>query len=289
LVQHNAFIAALLRMSVNSSTRSLAGIGLRAAHYREFLDGRPDVGWLEVHSENYFGEGGFDLHVLEHVRRDYPLSLHGVGLSLGSTDGLRETHLKKLQRLVARFEPLLVSEHLCWGAYGGRHFNDLLPLPYTEEALALMVTRVEQVQSLLGRRILVENVSSYLEYRDSSLPELEFAAELARRSGCGILLDINNLYVNSVNHGFDAAAALAALSREAVKEIHLAGHTRGDVCLIDDHGSPVIDGVWTLYEAALARLGPVHTLIERDTRIPPLAELIDEARRAAHLLERVDG
>jgi uncharacterized protein (UPF0276 family) len=257
--------------------RSLAGIGLRAAHYRQFLEDRPRIGWLEVHSENYFGAGGFDLHVLDHVRRDYPLSLHGVGLSLGSADGLREQHLTKLQNLVARIEPLLVSEHLCWGAHGGRHFNDLLPMPYTEEALALMVARVDHVQTALGRSILVENVSSYLQYRDSAMPELEFVAELARRSGCGILFDVNNLHVNAVNHGFDAVAALAALPAHCVQEIHLAGHTRTGDCLIDDHGSRVTDEVWSLYEAARARLGPVRTLIEWDTNIPGLDVLLDEA------------
>ena len=264
-------------MSQPNSMRALAGIGLRAAHYRQFLDERPRRGWLEVHSENYFGAGGFDLHVLEHVRRDYPLSLHGVGLSLGSADGLREQHLAKLRNLVARVEPLLVSEHLCWGAHGGRHFNDLLPLPYTEEALALMVARVDQVQTALGRSILVENVSSYLQYRDSAIPELEFVAEVARRSGCGILFDVNNLYVNAVNHGFDAVAAIAALPAHGVQEIHLAGHTRTGDCLIDDHGSRVTDAVWLLYDAARARLGPVRTLIEWDTNIPGLDVLLDEA------------
>ena len=267
-------------------TSSLAGIGLRAAHYRHFLDGRPRIGWLEVHSENYFGAGGYDLHVLQHVRRDYPLSLHGVGLSLGAADGLRERHLAKLQRLVERIDPLLVSEHLCWGAYGARHFNDLLPLPYTEEALALMVERVDRVQSLLGRNILIENVSSYLQYRDAPIPELEFVAELARRSGCGVLLDINNLYVNAVNHGYDPVAALAAVPAHFVREIHLAGHTRGELCLIDDHGSRVIDAVWHLYETALTRLGTVRTLIEWDTDIPELDVLLDEARKAGTILER---
>ncbi|MEO7726564.1 MAG: DUF692 domain-containing protein [Burkholderiales bacterium] len=271
-------------MHQSDTMQSLAGIGLRAAHYRQFIEGSPRIGWLEVHSENYFGAGGYDLHVLEHVRRNYPLSLHGVGLSLGSADGLRELHLAKLQRLVARVEPLLVSEHLCWGAYGERHFNDLLPLPYTEEALALMVARVDQVQTRLGRRILVENVSSYLQYRESAIPELEFVAEVARRSGCGILLDINNLYVNAVNHGFDAAAALAALPAQHVEEIHLAGHTQAQLCLIDDHGSRVTDAVWDLYQAAHARLGAIRTLIEWDTRIPELDVLLDEARKVETLL-----
>jgi uncharacterized protein len=274
-------------MSELSPTHPLAGIGLRATHYPSFLEGRPDVGWLEVHSENYFGAGGYDLHVLEHVRREYPLSLHGVGLSLGSADGLRERHLAKLKQLVERVDPLLVSEHLCWGAWGRHHFNDLLPLPYTEEALSLMVERVEQVQTALARPILVENVSSYLQYRDSAMPELEFAAEVARRSGCGILLDINNLYVNAVNHGFDPHAALAALPAQCVKEIHLAGHARTELCLIDDHGSHVTDPVWSLYEAALARLGRVRTLIEWDTRIPDLDVLLSEARKAETLLDAV--
>lgn len=276
-------------MSVTEHLNELAGIGLRAAHYRAFLDGRPPVGWLEVHSENYFGDGGYDLHVLEHVRRDFPVSLHGVGLSLGSADGLRERHLAKLERLVTRFEPLLVSEHLCWSTYGERHFNDLLPLPYTEQALALMAERVDQLQSKLGRQILIENVSSYLEYRDSTMPELEFAAELARRTGCGLLLDINNLYVNSINHGFDPYAALGTLPEGIVKEIHLAGHSRGEICLIDDHGSRVIDEVWKLYEAALARFGAVRTLIEWDTNIPALEILLDEAGHARRRLERIHG
>ena len=264
---------------------SLAGIGLRAAHYAEFLDGCPRIGWLEVHSENYFGAGGYDLHVLEHVRRDYPLSLHGVGLSLGSADGLRERHLASLQRLVTRVDPRLVSEHLCWGAYGGRHFNDLLPLPYTREALNLMVARVDQVQTALGRAILVENISSYLQYRDAEIPELEFIAELARRSGCGILFDVNNLYVNSVNHGFDPFAALTALPAQRIGEIHLAGHSRSGDCLIDDHGSRVIDPVWALYAAACRQFGALPTLIEWDTDIPGLDVLLDEARRAAAILE----
>jgi uncharacterized protein (UPF0276 family) len=274
-------------MSEISPTHPLAGIGLRAAHYRSFLEDRPDAGWLEVHSENYFGAGGYDLHMLEHVRREYPLSLHGVGLSLGSADGLRERHLAKLEQLVERIDPLLVSEHLCWGAWGQHHFNDLLPLPYTQEALRLMVERVEQVQTALGRPILVENVSSYLQYRDSAMPELEFAAEVARRSGCGILLDINNLYVNAMNHGFDPHAALAALPARCVQEIHLAGHARTELCLIDDHGSRVADPVWSLYEAALARLGRVRTLIEWDTRIPDLDVLLGEARKAETLLDAV--
>ncbi|MEI6304153.1 MAG: DUF692 domain-containing protein, partial [Betaproteobacteria bacterium] len=262
------------------------GIGLRARHYRDFLDGNPPAAWLEVHSENYFGEGGYDLFVLEQLRDRYALSLHGVGLALGSAataddDARVERHLAKLKRLVARIEPAAVSEHLCWGAHRGRHFNDLLPLPYTEEALAHMTTRVHRMQDALGRRVLIENVSSYVAFRASDLSEGEFLAELARRSGCGILLDVNNFYVNQVNHGDDALKAMVALPRELVAEIHLAGHLRTEDGLIDDHGSAVAEPVWRLYEAALARFGAVPTLIEWDTDVPKLAVLLALADLAA--------
>ena len=257
-----------------------AGVGLRAQHYREFLDGRPAAGWLEVHSENYFGDGGYDLHVLRRVRADYPLSLHGVGLALGSVvDGAGE-HLAKLKRLVDAIEPVLVSEHACWGRAAGRHFNDLLPLPYTEEALALMAARVQRVQDTLRRRILIENVSSYVSFIDGDMTEGEFIAELARRAGCGVLLDVNNLYVNQLNHGAEALAAINAIPVDAVAEIHLAGHLVTEQCVIDTHGDRVAAAVWTLYDAALRRFGRVPTLIEWDTDIPPLATLLAEARRA---------
>jgi uncharacterized protein (UPF0276 family) len=256
------------------------GVGLRAAHYPEFLHGNPAVDWLEVHSENYFGGGGYDLHVLEHVRKDYPLSLHGVGLSLGSVDGLRSDHLNKLERLVDRIQPALVSEHLSWGALGARHFNDLLPMPYTQQALGVMVERVTQVQESLGRRILVENVSCYLAYRISEMGEGEFLAELAKRSGCGILLDINNLFVNAGNHRFDADAALATFPLQHVAEIHLAGHASMDDLLIDDHGSRVAPAVWALYERACSRFPDVPVLIEWDSNIPMLDVLLSETRIA---------
>jgi uncharacterized protein (UPF0276 family) len=259
------------------------GIGLRAAHYRAFLDSEPAVGWLEVHSENYFGEGGYDLQVLKQLRCNYPISLHGVALSLGSTDGVRKTHLAKLKRLVEYIEPALVSEHLCWAALGPRHFNDLLPLPYTHEALDLMVAHVSQVQESLRRPILIENVSSYLQYRASEMPELAFLAELGERSGCGILLDVNNLFVNSVNQGFDPVEALDALAPGTVGEIHLAGHSTAGEVLIDDHGCRVASPVWDLYRLACRRLGPVPTLIEWDTAIPPLGVLLDEAATAERL------
>ncbi len=262
-----------------------AGVGLRARHYRDFLEASQPVGWIEVHSENYFGDGGYDRHVLERVRADYPVSLHGVGLGLGSAEGLDERHLAKLKRLVDAIEPALVSEHLCWGAGLGRHFNDLLPLPYTREALALVAERVAKVQDALGRRILVENLSAYLEFAASEMTEGDFIAELARRTGCGILLDVNNLYVNQVNHGTDALATMRAIPVGCVEEIHLAGHLVTEHCLIDHHGSRVTDAVWRLYDAALERFGPVPTLIEWDTDIPELEVLLDEADKARVRME----
>ncbi len=266
--------------------RATAGIGLRAPHYRAFVDGAPGVDWLEVHSENYFGDGGYDLGVLERVRERYPVSLHGVGLAIGAAsdgaacDARFERHLARLASLVDRVEPALVSEHLCWGALGARHFNDLLPLPYTREALAHVAARVARVQDRLRRRILIENVSSYVAFRASEMPELEFVAALAGRTGCAVLLDVNNVYVNARNHGFDAERAVDAMPDCDVAEIHLAGHSVGDDVLIDDHGSRVAPAVWSLYERAIARFGPVPTLIEWDTDVPPLSVLIEEAEAA---------
>jgi len=263
-----------------------AGIGLRAPHYEAIARTRPRLSFLEVHSENFFGDGGPPLAWLERFRADYALSLHGVGLSLGTAGALDDTHLAKLEALVERFEPALVSEHLCWSAIGGRFANDLLPLPYTREALANVVSQIGRVQERLGRRILVENVSSYLEFEASTIPEWEFVAEAARASGCGILLDVNNIHVNSVNHGFDALAYLDAIPAAAVEEIHLAGYEESEGMLIDTHGARVSPEVWTLYDAALERLGPRPTLIEWDTDIPELDVLLAEAARATRSLER---
>jgi uncharacterized protein (UPF0276 family) len=262
-----------------------AGIGLRTPHVRQVLTEQPDVGWLEVHSENFFARGGQVLHVLERARNRYPLSLHGVGLSLGSTDPLSREHLRALKTLVERFEPALVSDHLCWGMVGGRHLNDLLPLPYTEEALGVVCRNVATTQEYLGRQILVENVSSYLQFSDSSIPEWEFLAAVVRRTGCGILLDVNNIYVSSVNHGFDALAYLDAMPPREVQEIHLAGFDSNGVCLIDTHGKPVHGPVWNLYGEALSRLGPVPTLIEWDTDLPALEILLGEAHKAQDILD----
>jgi uncharacterized protein (UPF0276 family) len=238
------------------------GIGLRAPHYRDFLATSQPVDWLEVHSENFFGDGGWDRHVLEYLRRDYPISLHGVGLSLGSADAFAEDHLAKLDQLVRAIEPALVSEHLCWSTNGGQHYNDLLPLPYTEEALVLMAARIEIVQDRLGRTILIENVSSYVAYASSAMTDCEFLALLARRTGCGVLLDANNLYVNSRNHGYDPEAALAPFAAESIGEIHLAGHLVTADALIDHHGDFVAPEVWQLYKRAITRFGPKPTLIE---------------------------
>lgn len=247
------------------------------------------MGWLEAHSENYFAPGGAQPEALERIRAEYPLSLHGVGLSLGSTDPLDRRHLENLKRIVERFEPALVSEHLSWGSFRGRHFNDLLPLPYTEEALRHMVARVTELQDFLGRRVLIENVSSYLQFTSSSMPEWEFLSALALQSGCGILLDVNNVYVNAQNHDLDARAFLARMPENAVREIHLAGHSRksyrGRDILIDTHSTFVCSEVWELYAAAVRRFGQVPTLIEWDTDIPALEVLVDEAHRADAIRE----
>lgn len=266
-----------------------AGIGLRAEHYREVTDSWPSVAWFEVHSENYFGDGGTPLEYLERTRENYPVSLHGVGLSLGSCDPLNRRHLDKLKSLIQRFEPGLVSDHLSWSSVDGSYLNDLLPLPYTEEALRHFAERVQQAQDFLGREILIENPSSYLQYTHSTIPEWEFLAEVARIAGCGILLDVNNIYVSATNHGYDAQQYLRAIPAEKVREMHLAGFTvnrypEGEI-LIDTHNAPVADEVWALYRQAVERLGSLPTLIEWDTDLPPLQVLLDEARRADEILE----
>lgn len=264
-------------------TQPLVGVGLRAPHYRDFLERRPHIDWLEVHTENYLAAGGWDAHVLQRLRRDYPISLHGVGLGLGSARGFSERHLARIAELAARVEPFLVSEHLAWGSTSERHLNDLLPLPLTGEALDLVCSRVERVQECLGRQILLENVSTYLRYRDDAMSEAEFLAAVARRTGCAILLDLNNLYVNEYNHGEDAHAALAALPRDAVAEIHLAGHLLTADAMIDHHGDRVAPAVWALYRAALERFGAVPALIEWDTDLPGLDVLLDEAAQARRI------
>lgn len=263
-----------------------AGIGLRTPHFEAMAAARQAVSFLEVHSENYFADGGPALAWLERFRADYAVSLHGVALSLGSVDRLEPGHLDALARLVSRIEPALVSEHLCWSRIGARHLGELLPLPYSEESLAVVCERVDEAQEHLGRRLLVENVSAYVRYRESTIPEGEFVAEVARRTGCGVLLDVNNAFVNAVNHGTDARAFLAAIDPASVGEIHLAGPERTDDGLIDSHGTRVLPEVWTLFEETIARLGPVPTLVEWDTNIPALEVLLAEAATASAVLAR---
>jgi uncharacterized protein len=263
-----------------------AGIGLRAPHVAEIAAVRPKLAFLEVHAENYMAETVALDRLLE-LRRDYPVSLHGVALSLGSAEELDCVHLGRFKALIERIEPMLVSEHLAWSAIAGAYLNDLLPLPYTEESLDLFCRHVEEGQEALGRRLLIENPSSYLRYRHSCIPEPEFLTQVARRTGCGILCDVNNIYVSAKNFGFDPITYLDALPAEAIGEIHLAGHHAAEDVdiLIDDHGSRVAEPVWDLHAAALRRFGPVPTLIEWDTNLPALEILLDEVRHAQKLAE----
>jgi uncharacterized protein (UPF0276 family) len=265
-----------------------AGVGLRFQHHRAVLEEKPGVAWFEMHSENYFG-GGTPLRYLDAVRRDYPVSLHGVGLSLGSAEGLDERHLGRIRALMERIEPGLISEHLAWNAVDGAHFADLLPLPLTEEALTIVCRNIEVTQDFLGSQILIENPSSYLRYRHSTIPEWEFMAEIAERTGCGILCDVNNIFVSSCNHGFDACHYLRGLPAGRIGEIHLAGHRvrkldDGRSIRIDDHGSRVCDEVWSLYALAAELFGRVPTLIEWDTDVPALATLLQEAAKARTIM-----
>src|SRR5260221_1362938 len=260
------------------------GVGLRAPHVGEITATRPALGWFEVHAENYMG-GGPALAQLDAIRRDYPLSLHGVGLSLGTAEGVDAEHLRRLRSLVERSEPMLVSEHLSWSVSGGVYLNDLLPLPYTEETLEIVAGNVAKAQETRGRPLLVETPSSYLRFRHSTIPEPEFLAALAARTGCGLLCDVNNIHVTCANLGGDAADYLDALPAAAIGEIHLAGHASvvrgGRTLLIDDHGAPVAPEVWRLYRRALRRFGVGPSLVEWAKALPPLAVLLQEARVAA--------
>lgn len=264
-----------------------AGIGLRAPHLRQVREESPPVAWFEVHSENYFVSGGPALAALESVRQRYPLSLHGVGMSLGGADDLDQDHLRQLKALAERIQPAAISEHLCWSAIGGRWLNDLLPLPYTREALDRVCNHVDQVQDVLNRAILVENVSSYLRFLPEDMPEWVFVAEVARRTGCKLLLDVNNIHVSACNHGFDALDFLAGIPVDMVTEIHLAGYEEVDGLLVDTHSRPVYPRVWELYQAALERFGAIPTLIEWDQDIPPLEVLLAEAAQAQAYLDAV--
>ena len=265
------------------------GVGLRTKHFPRVLDGSARADWFEAISENFMIRGGRPLAVLERVRAEAPIVLHGVSLSLGSTDALNGAYLDALADLAARFAPAWVSDHLCWGSVGGHYAHDLLPLPYTEEALALVVARVQTVQDRLRRRILVENVSSYLTYTHSTMPEWEFLAAVAERADCGILLDVNNVYVSATNHGFTPEAYVDGVPPARVAQIHLAGHTDHGTHLLDTHDAPVVPAVWDLYRYTVARLGRVSTLVEWDDRIPELEEVLAEAERARTIEHEVLG
>ena len=262
------------------------GLGLRVDHYEAILADRPPIDWLEALTENYLVPGGKPLHYLTSIRECYPVVLHGVSLSIGSTAPLDRNYLKQVKALAQRIEPEWVSDHLCWTGVAGRNLHDLLPLPYTEEALKHVVERVKTVQDILGRQILLENVSSYVAFRDSELTEWEFLSEIAERADCLILLDVNNIYVSSVNHELDPHEYLRAIPVERVHQIHLAGHENHGDYLIDTHDHPVPDPVWELYAAAVRRFGAVSTMIERDANIPPLEELCAELAAARLVAKR---
>ena len=267
------------------------GVGLRPQHYPAILDEGLRAEWFEAISENYMLRGGRPLQALERVRAERPIVLHGVSLSLGATDPLNRSYLAELRALADRFEPAWVSDHLCWGSHGKHYAHDLLPLPYTEEALDHVVARVGAVQDALGRQLVVENVSSYVEFTHSTMTEWEFLAALAERADCGLLLDVNNVFVSATNHGFDAERYLAGIPVGRVAQIHLAGHSDNGTHLLDTHDHPVRAEVWELYRSAVARFGRVSTLVEWDDHIPPFAELLEEAERAraaeAEALEHV--
>jgi uncharacterized protein (UPF0276 family) len=280
---------AMLGPRVAARVPARAGVGLKPQHYRDILEGSPDIGWFEVHPENYMGAGGRPHHFLERVRARYPLSLHGIGLSIGGAGALDRTHLARLRALAERYEPGLFSEHLAWSTHEGAYLGDLLPLPYTEATLAHVARHVDETQSFMGRRILIENSSTYVRFAESDMSEIDFLTALVERTGCGLLLDVNNVCVSAANHHYDAAAYIDAYPIEHVGEIHLAGHAaieddNGAPLLIDAHDRSVPDEVWRLYQRVISRAGPVPTLIEWDSDIPAWPLLFDEARRADRIM-----
>lgn len=265
------------------------GLGLRTTHYPTIHDTQPDVDWFEIISENYMIPGGAPMNHLMRIREHYPIVMHGVSMSIGSASPLDDDYLSDLKQLAARVQPEWVSDHLCWTGVHGKNMHDLLPLPYTEEALAHVAARIRQVQDFLGRQILIENPSTYLTFKESTLTEWEFLNELTARADCFLLLDINNVYVSAYNHGFDAQTYLNAIPVERVKQFHLAGHDNCGDYIIDTHDAPVIDSVWDLYAHAVRRFGPGSTMIERDDNIPPLEELLTELDRARRIAAVVQG
>ncbi|MEW8030437.1 MAG: DUF692 domain-containing protein [Candidatus Thiodiazotropha sp.] len=261
------------------------GLGLRRQHYDDVLESRPDVDWFEIISENYMVDGGKPLHYLNRVRELYPMVMHGVSMSIGSIEPLDYTYLKKLKALIERVEPVWFSDHLCWTGVNKLNLHDLLPLPYTEEALDHVVERITRVQDYLGRQMLLENVSSYISYSESQLSEWEFLREVVERADCLVLLDINNIYVSAYNHNFDPSDYVQAMPSERVYQIHLAGHTQEENLIIDTHDHPIADPVYELYAEAVQRFGRVSTMIERDDNIPPLADLLQELDRVRRIGE----
>ena len=266
-----------------------AGVGLKPEHYRDILEGQPDIGWFEIHAENYMGEGGPPHAYLTAIRERYPVSLHGVGLSIGGAGPLDADHLARLRALIERYEPALFSEHLAWSSHDTVYLNDLLPLPYTEETLNRVCGHIDEVQDTLQCQMLLENPSTYVAFAETSMSEVAFLREIVRRTGCGLLLDVNNVFVQATNHGLDAGDYLCGFPAEHVGEIHLGGHAEdkdedGSALLIDDHGREVADPVWALYADALARTGPVPTLIEWDNDVPKWPALLAEAQRADAVL-----
>lgn len=262
------------------------GLGLRREHYRDFLETDVPVDFVEVISENFMVEGGQPLHILGQLRERHPIALHGVSMSIGSADGLKRDYLGRLRTLVDRVDPLFVSDHLSWSRFAHFNSHDLLPLPYTEETLAVVCRNIHRAQEAIGRPMLFENPSSYVTFTASTMTEWEFLAEMTQRTGCGLLLDINNIFVSTQNHGWDADAYLDGIPMDRVRQIHLAGHTQGEDLLIDTHDQPVSDAVWALYAKAMSRLGPVATMIERDDAIPPLSDLLAELDIARGLKPR---
>jgi hypothetical protein len=278
-------------VGINDAVPFLAGVGLKPEHVGAILDTLPRIGIVEVHAENYMGAGGPPHRHLTAIRDRYPLSIHGVGLSLGGAQDLDAAHVDRLVRLVRRYEPTWISEHLAWSSHGPLFLNDLLPVPYTSAALEHVVNHIDQVQSALGRRILLENPATYVAFEASCYEETNFIAEIANRTGCGLLLDVNNVHVSAINHGRDPESYLAAYPLYQVEEIHLAGHSprldaNGVAMLVDSHDRPIAEPVWSLFRNALTRTGPVPTLVERDANIPPWQEIYAEVRHAQSYLEK---
>lgn len=265
------------------------GLGLRTDHYEQVLEDRPAVDWFEIISENYLVSGGKPLYYLDQIRELYPMVMHGVSMSIGSTAPLNTDYLDELKKLIARVNPQWVSDHLCWTGVHGRNLHDLMPLPYTEETIRHVAGRVAQVQDYLGRQILLENVSSYVTFQASEMTEWEFLHEIAERADCLLLLDINNIYVSSHNHDFDPLAYLDGVPGERIRQFHLAGHSYQNQLIIDTHDQPVCDPVWQLYRQAVERFGPVSTMIERDDNIPPFAELFAELEIARKLSAEIEA